>query len=72
MANWVYNKLEIKGSVEDMSKFYEVLNSQGNSEFSMQKFFPVPTVLEEDYTSCDFQVCKTINTTGKNGKIVKK
>lgn len=72
MANWVYNKLEIKGSVVDMSKFYEVLNSQGNSEFSMQKFFPTPTVLNEDYTNKNFQVCKTINTVGKNGEIVTK
>ena len=72
MANWVHNKLKISGSKEDMLAFYKVLNSDNTSEFSMQKFFPVPEILCQDYVNHCFQVSQTVNVIVENDKIVTK
>lgn len=45
MADTCYNTLKIKGSKEYMKEFFDVLNSNENKEFNLDKFVPIPDEL---------------------------
>lgn len=62
--NYFLCKLTVSGSVESMNEFYKVLNSESTEfekdRFSMNKFYPIPDELLDDYVRSGFKSTSSI------------
>ncbi len=69
MADMCINELNVSGDKESMDKFFKVLNSEGNNNFQMSKFLPIPKVLNDNYPFRKFKACNTKTVKLKGGEI---
>ncbi|MDD4993820.1 MAG: hypothetical protein PHR83_16485 [Paludibacter sp.] len=75
MATYFTSKLTVCGSVDSMTEFYAVLNSDSNEspcdEFRMNKFIPIPEVLFDESLDCEFSPVSVLKKSikGRNQNI---
>jgi hypothetical protein len=69
MPAWCSNKLKISGNKTSMKNFFDVLNSENNSDFQMEKFSPTPEeLLTINPFHPDFYPIQKIDVVHDNGK----
>lgn len=54
--HFIENILTIRGSKEEMDKFYSVLNNQNNFDFKIEKFFPIPKKIIDADLDYEFRI----------------
>lgn len=69
-ANTYFSWIAIKGKKEDMDKFYSILNSEDNSDFKLEKFYPIPKKIRKYNLDPSFKPVKRVLRRFSNGKEV--
>ncbi len=66
-GNTYYHLITIKGSKEDMDKIYSILNSEGDSDFRLEKFYPIPEEIKKYDLDSSFEPVKKVFRRCSNG-----